>query len=83
MKSHHAALRLLLAGAAIASLAACANTPQQRTDMDYRSRTLDTPAGSNPSGNPSGQRLTIQSGEGERLNLPWFIEGAQDWVNRQ
>ncbi|MDH0093931.1 hypothetical protein N7373_21005 [Achromobacter mucicolens] len=83
MKLHHAALRLLLTGAAIASLAACADTPQQRTDLDYRSHTLNSPGGSNANGNPSGQRLTIQSGEGERLNLPWFIEGAQDWVNRQ
>jgi hypothetical protein len=49
--------------------------------VDYRSRPLDSPAGADS--NPSGQRLTIQSGEGERLNLPWFIEGAQDWINRQ
>jgi len=84
MKIHHAALRLLLAGAAIAALAACAETPQQpRNNVDYRSRPLDSPAGSNNNADPSGQRLTIQSGEGERLNLPWFIEGAQDWVNRQ
>ncbi|KQZ98801.1 hypothetical protein ASD71_18025 [Achromobacter sp. Root565] len=84
MKIHHAALRLILAGAAIASLAACADTPQQpRGNVDYRSRPLDSPAPSNANTNPSGQRLTIQSGEGERLNLPWFIEGAQDWVNRQ
>ena len=84
MKTHFAALRLLLAGAAIASLAACADAPpQQRTNVDYRSRPLDSPAGSNANANPSGQRLIIQSGEGERLNLPWFIEGAQDWVNRQ
>ncbi|CAM4335998.1 hypothetical protein GCM10027287_31000 [Bordetella muralis] len=26
-------------------------------------------------------RLTIQSGEGERLNLPWFIRDAQNLVN--
>jgi outer membrane biogenesis lipoprotein LolB len=83
MKIFYEALRLLLAGAAIALLAACAETPQQRTDLDYRSRPLDSPAGSSSAANPSGQRLTIQSGEGERLNLPWFIEGAQDWVNRQ
>ncbi|WP_312429439.1 hypothetical protein [Achromobacter sp.] len=84
MKTRHAALRLILAGAAIASLAACADTPQQPRDtVDYRSRPLDSPTGSSTNANPSGQRLTIQSGEGERLNLPWFIEGAQDWVNRQ
>ncbi|WP_313368951.1 hypothetical protein [Achromobacter animicus] len=84
MKIHHAALRVVLAGAAIASLAACADTTQQPRDtVDYRSRPLDSPAGSSANASPSGQRLTIQSGEGERLNLPWFIEGAQDWVNRQ
>jgi len=25
--------------------------------------------------------LTIQSGEGEKLNLPWFIQDTQDWIN--
>jgi len=82
MKTPHVALRLVLAIAAFASITACADTQPQRTDLDYRSRPLDSPpSATNP--NPSGQRLTIQSGEGERLNLPWFIEGAQDWVNRQ
>lgn len=28
------------------------------------------------------QRLSIQSGEGEKLNLPWFIQDTQDWINR-
>lgn len=84
MKTLSAALRLVLVGAAFASIAACANQPPRQSDnVNYQSRPLDTPAGSSSSANPSGQRLTIQSGEGERLNLPWFIEGAQDWVNRQ
>jgi len=26
-------------------------------------------------------RLTIQSGEGERLNLPWFVRDTQNWIN--
>ncbi len=85
MKTLYAALRLALATAALASIAACADTSPRQADMDYRSRPLDSPSPPSANGNPNstGQRLTIQSGEGERLNLPWFIEGAQDWVNRQ
>ncbi|WP_313622421.1 hypothetical protein [Achromobacter sp.] len=84
MKTLYTALRLVLVSAAVASIAACADQPSRQSDnVDYRSRPLDTPAGSSSNANPSGERLTIQSGEGERLNLPWFIEGAQDWVNRQ
>lgn len=83
MTTFYVALRLVVAGAAIASITACADTPPQRTDLEYRSRPLDSPSQASQNANPSGQRLTIQSGEGERLNLPWFIEGAQDWVNRQ
>ncbi|WP_427183508.1 hypothetical protein ACL598_16715 [Bordetella bronchialis] len=34
---------------------------------------------------PSGPRpaLTIQSGEGEKLNLPWFVRDATDWINER
>ncbi|AZS79362.1 hypothetical protein ELS24_13400 [Achromobacter spanius] len=84
MKITRLALRLALATAACASIAACAGSQPQSTDMDYQSRPPSSAQGqsSNP-GTPgsSGQRLTIQSGEGERLNLPWFIQDTKDWVN--
>ena len=74
------AARLAIAAGACALLAAYAgHAPQRQTDtVDYRSR---TPAAA-PSEDGS-RRLTIQSGEGEKLNLPWFIRDAQDWVNGQ
>ncbi|KRC76666.1 hypothetical protein ASE30_07085 [Achromobacter sp. Root83] len=67
------ASRLVLLGAACASLAACADAPPRQAAP------AATTQGANSAS--SGQRLTIQSGEGERLNLPWFIQGTQDWIN--
>lgn len=81
MKTPRSALRLVLAAAAFASITACADNPPQQTDIDYRSRSSATTQGANGSPNSSGQRLTIQSGEGERLNLPWFIQDTKDWIN--
>lgn len=49
--------------------------------MDYKSRPSAKQQGASGQPGASGQRLTIQSGEGERLNLPWFIRDTQDWVN--
>ena len=75
------ALRPVLIVAACASIAACTNSPPQRqTDMDYRSRPVPT---ANSAAGPEDRRLTIKSGEGERLNLPWFVRDTQDWVNSQ
>lgn len=62
-------------------MAACADNPPKQTDMDYRSRSSSTTQGTQGTPGSSGQRLTIQSGEGERLNLPWFVQDTQDWVN--
>lgn len=82
MKTFCVALRPILVVIACASMSACADNPPRQTDMDYRSRPSSTTQGaSNPPGS-SGQRLTIQSGEGEKLNLPWFIQDTQDWINR-
>ncbi|MEN4921224.1 hypothetical protein ABE485_21325 [Achromobacter spanius] len=75
------ALRLLLVGAAGASIAACADSPPRQADMDYRTRPSAVSPDAGRDSNAPGQRLTIQSGEGERLNLPWFIQGTQDWIN--
>lgn len=62
-------------------MAACADNPPKQTDMDYRSRSSSTTQGAQGTPGSSGQRLTIQSGEGERLNLPWFVQDTQDWIN--
>ncbi|WP_255468977.1 hypothetical protein [Achromobacter sp. UMC46] len=80
MKILRLALRPVLAVAVCASIAACADSPPRQTDMDYRSRTSST-AKANSAPGSTDQRLTIQSGEGERLNLPWFVRDTQDWVN--
>ena len=79
MKTLRLALRPVLIAVACASIAACADNPPRQTDLDYRSQPAPT-QGAHPPGS-SGQRLTIQSGEGETLNLPWFIQDTQDWVN--
>lgn len=74
-------LRPLLVAAACASMAACADNPPRQTELDYRSRPSAANQGASRAPGSSGQRLTIQSGEGEKLNLPWFIQDTQDWVN--
>jgi len=75
-------LRPALAVAACVSIVACTSAPPQSNEMDYRSRALPGKSGGSPT-DSSDRRLTIQSGEGEKLNLPWFIQDTQDWVNRQ
>lgn len=84
MNALRLAIRPILVAAATAALAACASPPAKQTDMDYRSRPSEASRASSPSPGStgsSGQRLTIQSGEGERLNLPWFIQDTQNWIN--
>ncbi|WP_132582818.1 hypothetical protein [Paralcaligenes ureilyticus] len=81
MKTLHLALRPVLVAVACASIAACADNPPRQTDLGHRSRLSSTTRDANSTPGSSGQRLTIQSGEGERLNLPWFIRDTQDWIN--
>ncbi|WP_026639181.1 hypothetical protein [Bordetella petrii] len=82
MRMPRSVLQPLVAALACACLAACADSPPRQTDIDYRSRPArGTPAPDGTAQGASQQRLTIQSGEGEKLNLPWFIRDAQDWVN--
>ena len=81
MKTHRLALRPVFIAVACASIAACANSPPRQTDLDYQSRPSTTTQGANSTPASSDQRLTIQSGTGEKLNLPWFIRDTQDWVN--
>ncbi|HWK61212.1 MAG TPA: hypothetical protein VNT00_07315 [Eoetvoesiella sp.] len=81
MKTLYLLLRPVLAAVACASISACANNPPQQTDLAYRSRPSSTAQNTNNTSGPSGQRLTIRAGEGERLNLPWFVRDTQDWIN--
>ena len=81
MKTFLLALRPVILAAACASITACAGSQPQSTDMDYKSRPPSSAQGKSSNPGSSGQRLTIQSGEGEKLNLPWFIQDTQDWVN--
>ena len=73
--------RVALIAAATASITACAAGPSSQADLDYRhrpptpSQVADTPE------DGSDQRLILKSGEGEQLNVPWFIRDAQDWIN--
>jgi type IV pilus biogenesis protein CpaD/CtpE len=81
MKILRLTVRPVLAAVACASIAACANNPPRQTDMDYRSRPSSTTQRANTPPGSSDQRLTIQSGEGEKLNLPWFVRDTQEWIN--
>ena len=83
MKTLSSVLRPLSIAIACASVAACANTAPRQTEMDYRSRPPSAAQGTQGTPGATGKRLTIQSGEGERLNLPWFIRDTQDYINSQ
>lgn len=83
MTAFRPTLRPILAVITCASITACADSPPRQTDLDYRSRPAPAARNADSGADSSGQRLTIQSGEGERLNLPWFIRDTQDWVNSQ
>ncbi len=72
----------VLALALCATLAACTNSPPREPELDYQSRPLPA-AREGSQASPTGQRLSIEAGEGEKLNLPWFIQDTQNWINRQ
>lgn len=67
--------RVLLA-ALCAPLASCASVSSSH--LDQQSGTYQQ---SNTSPGAQRPNLTIQSGEGEKLNLPWFVRDVQDMVN--
>jgi len=81
MKTLRLSLRPVLIAVACASISACANNPSQQTELDYRSRPAYSTQNTNSTPGSSGQRLTIQAGEGEKLYLPWFVRDTQDWIN--
>lgn len=79
MKLFNVIVRFIMVATGCLAITACANTQPRENNLNYRSEP-PTQSGS-PSSNTHEKRLTIQSGEGERLNLPWFIQGPQDWIN--
>ncbi|TFL09368.1 hypothetical protein CSC67_19580 [Pusillimonas caeni] len=81
MKNFRSALQLVLAVVACTSIVACAGNGPRQADLDYRSQSSPTAQSTNNTLRSSGQRLTIESGEGEKLNLPWFIRDTQRWIN--
>lgn len=78
MTIRRSVLRPLLIALVLPWIAACASTPSPDGDLNYQNRPL---SGSQGASAPSGEHLTIQSGEGETLNLPWFIRDTQEWIN--
>ena len=83
MKNLRSVSCLALAAIASCGLAGCADSPARGDNLDYHSRPTSPPqtVTAYPVDDPPTQRLTIQSGEGERLNLPWFIKDTQNWIN--
>jgi len=83
MKNLRSISCLALAALASYGLAGCADNTGPRNNFDYHSRPTSPPqtVTAYPVDDPPSQRLTIQSGEGERLNLPWFIQDTQNWIN--
>ncbi|OWT61865.1 hypothetical protein [Candidimonas nitroreducens] len=81
MKTRRSALQPVLVALACASISACANNPPPQADLNDRTPPSPTTQGANRTPSPSGQRLTIQTGEGEKLDLPWFVRDTQDWIN--
>lgn len=82
MQTHSLVSPRILLAALCVSLASCSTPPSTSPGIeappppDYVSTPGNTtPATSNP-------RLTIESGEGEPLNLPWFVRDTQDAINR-
>jgi hypothetical protein len=82
MNTFHPALRLVLLAALPVLLAACAN--QSAGGPDSRMQYSSDSAGQqgNDASGASKPNLTIQSGEGEKLNVPWFVRDLTDAVNR-
>lgn len=82
MKNLSSALSFVLVSGLCASLVGCANTPSR----GYSSQASATPsAATQPSYSDRGESkpaLTIQAGEGEKLNLPWFVRDIQGAVNQ-
>lgn len=85
MPSHRLASSRFLLAIACVLLASCATSTRPSKPSPESQNAPPPPdyttSGAATSSAPT-QRLTIQSGSGEKLNLPWFIRDTQDWINR-
>ena len=81
MQIHRLVSPRLLPAAMCALLASCAHGPSQPPEPQVQPPPDYTTSGPTTNANAPKPRLTIQSGEGERLNLPWFIRDAQNAIN--
>jgi len=81
MKTLRSVLSPVLLVAMCASLASCAEISHHYANPDAQRDAAAAQRDANRDGNAPRQRLTIQTGGGEPIVLPWFIQGAKDWVN--
>jgi anti-sigma factor RsiW len=72
---------IVLLVAMSASLASCAEMSHHYANPDAQREAAQAQRDANRDGNAPRQRLNIQTGGGEPIVLPWFIQGAKDWVN--
>ncbi len=81
MKNVRPVMPPLVLTALCLALAACTQTPTRSADTAApRDPAYVSDGGPGPAGGDT-PRLTIKSGEGEKLRLPWFIQDAKDWIN--
>jgi hypothetical protein len=83
MKSLGTVLPSVLLAALCASLASCANPPSGHAGPQAQGAPAVPNQETAYQGGDPQPALTIQSGEGEKLNLPWFVRDVQDWVNQR
>lgn len=81
MKTLGSTLQLVVLVALCASVASCASAGSRQASREAQSAPVATNQGANNDSGGPQPALTIQAGEGEKLNLPWFVRDAQDWVN--
>jgi hypothetical protein len=81
MKTLRSALTPFLLVALCTSVAACADTSSGYHGPEAQGASAATASQTANDSSPPKPRLTIQSGEGETLNLPWFVRDVQGWVN--
>jgi hypothetical protein len=83
MKALRSVLPVVLLAALCAALASCADVSSRHLDQQAQTAPTGTYQEADTGTSTGAQRpnLTIQSGEGEKLNLPWFVRDLQDMVN--
>lgn len=81
MKTLRLVLRPILVAVGCATIAACTNSPTRQSDLDYQSRPSPRTQSADANPDASDRRLTIRTGSGAKLNLPWFVRDTQDLIN--